>query len=487
MKGSESGRDKVAHAKGFQQFGAVLPPTTIPNKESGILFSKILVADRGEIALRVIRACKELGIDTVAVHSEADANSLHVKFADEDVCIGPAKGEKSYRNITNIISAAEITNADAIHPGYGPLAENSHFAEVCQSCGIKFIGPSPETISKMGDKALAKRFMKKIKVPVIPGSEGPLENLDMAIQEARQIGYPVMLKAVAGGGGRGMRLARDEEELKREWHLVKSEAQAAFSNSDIYLEKYLEMPRHIEIQVLGDESGNVVRFPERECSIQRRHQKLIEESPSVAVNPSLRQKIGDAALSGAQALHYCSAGTIEFLLDREGKFYFIEMNTRIQVEHPVTEMVCGIDIVKEQTKIAQGERLSVEQNDISLSGWAIECRLNAEDPFRNFMPTPGTIQNLNLPGGPGIRVDTHIYAGYKISPYYDSLLAKVIAHGKDRDEAILRMKRCLEETVIDGVTTTLPFHLRVLDNPNFREGKIYVESAISYLSFDSKQ
>ncbi len=434
-------------------------------------FSKILVADRGEIALRVIRACKEMGIPTVAVHSEADANSLHIGFADEDVCIGPPQGEQSYRNIPRVLSAAEVTNADAIHPGYGPLAENADFAEICATCGITFIGPSPEAIRDMGDKAVARETMARAGVSVSPGS-GPLADVEEARQAALRAGYPVRLKAVAGGGGRGMRTVQGEEELARAWELAHAEAEAAFTSGTLYLEKEIVSPRHVEIQVLGDQHGRIVHLGERECSIQRRHQKLVEESPSTAVDADLRRRMGEAATAGARAARYAGAGTVEFLLDASGEYYFLEMNTRIQVEHPVTEMVTGLDLVKAQIRIAQGEALELSQEQVVSSGHAIECRINAEDPDHNFRPSPGTVATFNLPGGPGIRIDTHVYSGYRVPSQYDSLLAKVIAHGATRQEAIARMTRALQEFVVEGVPTTIPFHLRAMESADFGNGHI---------------
>ncbi|MFH1007598.1 MAG: acetyl-CoA carboxylase biotin carboxylase subunit [Candidatus Latescibacterota bacterium] len=443
------------------------------------MFKKILIADRGEIALRVIRACKEMGIQTVAVHSEADNNSLHLRLADEDVCIGPAPSAFSYRNIPSIISAAEITDSQAIHPGYGPLAENALFAEMCEASGFVFIGPTPETLAQIGDKAAARKMMVEAGVPVIPGSEEVLQNLDMARETARTIGYPVILKAAAGGGGRGMRIARGPEELDQAWQMATSEANAAFTHGGLYLEHYLEKPHHVEIQILADRFGKVIHLGERECSIQRRHQKLIEESPSPVVSQVLRAEICRAAVHGAEHVGYQNAGTVEFLLDGNGNFYFMEMNTRIQVEHPVTEMVSGFDIVKEQIRIAFGEAIQPNQEDIKISGHAIECRINAEDPFRNFTPNAGTITSFHMPGGPGIRVDTHAYGGYRIPPHYDSLLAKLIAHGRTREEAIAKMQRALEEFLIEGVQTTIPFHRAVMEDETFRNGKIdtsYIET-----------
>ncbi len=443
------------------------------------MFKKILIANRGEIALRVIRACKELGIATVAVHSEADANSLHVRFADEDVCIGPGPSTQSYLNIPQIISAAELTDADAIHPGYGFLAENAYFAEVCESCNIKFIGPSAEMIRQMGDKAFARRSMAEAGVPIIPGSQDVVENIKTAREVAKEVGYPLLLKAAAGGGGRGIRLVREEKELADAFRMAKAEAQANFGNPALYIERYIEKPRHVEIQILADQFGNVVHLGERDCSIQRRHQKLVEESPSPAVDEQLRQKMGEAAVKGAKSIGYQSAGTVEFLLTPDGEFYFMEMNTRIQVEHPVTEMVVGIDLVKEQIRLATGEKIRWQQKQIRLSGHAIECRINAEDPQRDFAPCPGTIVGLHIPGGPEVRIDTHLYVPYRIPPFYDSLLAKVITHGETRQEAITRMQRVLEELIIEGVPTTIPLHQKIMKDPSFREGWVdttYIEA-----------
>jgi len=436
------------------------------------LIRKVLIANRGEIALRIIRACKELGIQTVAVYSEADAESLPVRFADEAVCIGPGPSHESYMNIPRLIAAAEVTNADAIHPGYGFLAESARFAEICESCDIIFIGPTPESIARMGDKAFAKKTMREAGVPVIPGSEGTLRDAKHAREVAEQVGYPVILKAAAGGGGRGMRIVRDRRELEQAFLTASSEAQAAFGNPDLYLEKYFDRPRHIEIQVLGDGQGNVVTLGERECSIQRKHQKLVEEAPSPVVTAELRRQMEEAARRGASAVNYRSAGTIEFLLDQDGNFYFMEMNTRIQVEHPVTEMITGLDLIKEQILIASGGAVSHAAWDHKIQGHAIECRINAEDPERGFRPSPGRVESLHLPGGPGIRIDSHIYAQYVIPPFYDSLIAKIIAYGRDRNEAIQRMQRALEEFIIEGVKTTIPLHQQILANEDFRAGRI---------------
>jgi len=434
------------------------------------MFNKILIANRGEIALRIIRACKELNIATVAVYSEADADSLHVRFADQAVCIGPSASAKSYLNIPQVISAAEVTNAEAIHPGYGFLAENAHFAEVCLACGIQFIGPLPEMITKMGDKALAKETMRQAGVPVIPGSAGMIPSIEEADKIAREIGFPVILKAAAGGGGRGMRVVRDPAEMSNAFNTAQAEAQSAFANPALYMERYFENPRHIEVQILGDQHGNVISLGERECSIQRKHQKLIEESPSPVVTERQRRAITAAAVKGARRVGYNSAGTIEFLLDDKGRFYFMEMNTRIQVEHPVTEAVMGLDLIKEQIRSAAGAELAGRIKFFKLRGHAIECRINAEDPDHDFRPSPGKITTFHLPGGMGVRVDTHAYTGYRIPAFYDSLIAKVITHGATREEAIVRMERALDEFVIEGILTTIPLHQRILRHPNFRKG-----------------
>jgi acetyl-CoA carboxylase, biotin carboxylase subunit len=432
------------------------------------MFSKILIANRGEIALRVIRACKELGIKTVAVYSVADKESLHVKFADEAVCIGAPPSNKSYLNIPNIIAASEITNADAIHPGYGFLSENADFSKICENYGIKFIGASPGMINAMGDKASAKATMKKAGVPTIPGSDGLVPSLEEGLKCANKIKYPIILKATAGGGGRGMRIVRNDQEFEKAWKDAKTEAGAAFGNDGLYLEKYIEEPRHIEIQVLGDGKGKVVHLSERDCSIQRRHQKLVEETPSPVITERLRNKMGEAAIKGAKAIKYEGAGTIEFLVDKHGDFYFMEMNTRIQVEHPVTEEVTGVDLVKEQIRIAAG--LPFINKSFTPAKHSIECRINAEDAGNGFRPSPGKITNFHLPGGNGVRVDTHCYTGYTIPPNYDSMIAKVIVSAPTRIEAIDRMKRALEEFVIEGVKTTIPFHIRLMNNAQFRNG-----------------
>jgi acetyl-CoA carboxylase biotin carboxylase subunit len=435
------------------------------------MFKKILIANRGEIALRIIYACRELGIKTVAVFSEADENSLHVRFADEDVCIGPPRSADSYLSVPAIISAAEITGADAIHPGYGFLSESAYLAEVCEACHIKFIGPSPNVIRLLGDKARARRAMRKAGVPILPGSEGPVDSEEKALKIARDLGLPVIIKAVAGGGGRGMRVIRDLKELSKALKTAQREAEAAFGVGDVYIEKYVEHPRHIEFQVLGDHHGAVIHLGERECSIQRRHQKLLEEGPSVAVTDKMRRKLGGAVVDAARAVQYTNAGTFEFLLDDKQNFYFLEVNTRVQVEHPVTEFVTGVDIVKEQIRIAAGERLSVKQGDITFTGHAIECRVNAEDP-ETFAPSPGVIHAFSVPGGPGVRVDTFAHSECTVSPYYDSMIAKIIVHGRDRQEAIARMRRTLEMTVIDGIKTSIPLHLKILADKDFVAGRL---------------
>jgi acetyl-CoA carboxylase biotin carboxylase subunit len=435
------------------------------------MFKKILVANRGEIALRIIFACRELGIRTVAVYSQADENSLHVRFADEDICIGPPRSADSYLNVPAIISAAEITGADAIHPGYGFLSESAYLAEVCEACHIRFIGPDPGVIRLLGDKAKARRAMKKAGVPMLPGSDGPVDSEEAATRVARDIGYPVIIKAVAGGGGRGMRIVKEAKEIGHAFRTAQREAEAAFGVGDVYIEKYLELPRHIEYQILADHHGNVVHLGERECSIQRRHQKLIEESPSIAVSDKVRRKMGATVVDAARAVQYTNAGTFEFLMDAKGSFYFMEVNTRVQVEHPVTEWVTGIDIVKEQIRVAAGERLSFKQSDVSFTGHAIECRINAEDPV-TFVPSPGTIHAFSIPGGPGVRVDTAAHAECTIPPYYDSMIAKIIVHGRDRQEAIARMKRTLEMSVVEGIRTSIPLHLRILNDPDFVAGRM---------------
>jgi acetyl-CoA carboxylase biotin carboxylase subunit len=435
------------------------------------VFKKILIANRGEVALRIIFACRELGIKTVAVYSEADEHSLHVRFADEDVCIGPARSADSYLNVPAVISAAEITGADAIHPGYGFLSESAYLAEVCEACHIKFIGPDPQVIRLMGDKARARRVMKKAGVPILPGSDDPIDTEDKALKFAKEIGYPVIVKATAGGGGRGMRVVRAAGELSHAVKAAQREAEAAFGVGELYLEKYVESPRHIEFQIVGDHHGSVVHLGERECSIQRRHQKLIEESPSPALSEKMRRKMGGIVIDAAKAVQYTNAGTFEFLMDPDGRFYFMEANTRLQVEHPVTEMVTGVDIVKEQIRIAAGERLSFKQSEVTFTGHSIECRINAEDP-ETFVPSPGVIHVFSVPGGPGVRVETLAHSDCTISPYYDSMIAKIIVHGRDRQEAIARMRRTLEMTVIEGIKTSIPLHLRILSDPEFVAGKL---------------
>ena len=436
------------------------------------MFDKILIANRGEIALRIIRACRELGIRTVAVYSEADRDSLHVRFADEDICIGPPDPSDSYLNVPRIISAAEITDADAIHPGYGFLAEMAHFAQICASCNIAFIGPSPETIANGGDKSEARRTMSKHNIPVIPGSDGVVKSPDEAVQLARKIGYPVILKAAAGGGGRGMRVAHTDLSLSQAFATAQAEAEGAFGNPHLYLEKYLDRPRHIEFQILADSHGNIIHLGERECSLQRRHQKILEEAPSPIMDERLRKQMGAAAVNAAKAVDYRNAGTVEFLVDANRQFYFMEMNARIQVEHPVTEQVTGIDLVKEQIAIAAAEPLRYRQRDIKIRGHAIECRINAEDPSREFLPSCGRISALHIPGGPGIRVDTHIYAEYQVPPYYDSMLAKLIAWGATREEAAVRMRRALHEMVVEGVANNISFHETLLESQEFRSGQV---------------
>ena len=447
------------------------------------MFKKILIANRGEIAVRVIRAAKELGIRTVAVYSEADHDALHVKIADESYCIGPAAPNQSYLNIPSIISVAEVAGAEAIHPGYGFLAENSKFAEICEANKIVFIGPHPGAMDKMGDKATARKTVTKAHVPTVPGSDGTISDEQEAKKVADRIGYPVIIKATAGGGGRGMRVVFDPNEFVHLMRTARAEAGAAFGNPEIYVEKFIEEPRHIEVQILADKHGNTIYLGERDCSIQRRHQKLVEESLSPAIDERTRKHLGEAAVRAAKAVGYYSAGTIEFLFDKHGKFYFMEMNTRVQVEHPVTEMITSIDIIKEQIRIAAGEKLEVHQGDVRFRGHAIECRINAEDHTRNFMPSPGLIKAYHAPGGPGIRVDSHAFTGYMIQPHYDSLVAKLIAWGKDRTEAIQRMERALDEFVIDGIHTTIPFHLKVLRNEAFRRGDVNTKFIEEHFGF----
>jgi acetyl-CoA carboxylase biotin carboxylase subunit len=436
------------------------------------MIKKLLIANRGEIAVRIIRACKELGIETVAVYSEADKDALHVQLADEAYCIGPTASKDSYLNFTNIVSVAKLTNTDAIHPGYGFLAENADFAELCKECNITFVGPSPEAISKMGTKDIARETMRKAGVPIVPGSQGIIENIEEAMEIAEKIGFPVIIKATAGGGGKGIRVARDEQELKKGIQITQQEAATAFGNPGVYLEKYIEDFRHVEIQVLADNHGNVIHLGERDCTIQRRLQKLLEETPSPALTEEIRKKMGEAAVKAAKAVNYSGAGTVEFIFDyHSGEFYFMEMNTRIQVEHPVTELVTGIDLIKEQIKVASNEVLSYKQEDVTFNGWAIECRINAENPEKNFMPSPGKINMYLPPGGFGVRVDSAVYSGYTIPPFYDSMIAKLITYGATREEAIARMKRALNEFVIDGVYTTIPFHLKLLEHEKFVSGE----------------
>jgi len=435
------------------------------------LFDKILIANRGEIALRIIRACRELGIKTVAVYSEADRDSLHVRFADEDVCIGPPPALQSYLDAKRIISAAEIANADAIHPGYGFLAENAEFADMCHTCGLTFIGPTPSMIRRMGDKGMAKQMMKEAGIPVIPGSEGVIDTVDEAISVSAEIGYPVLVKAVAGGGGRGMRLCRDETELRANFGTAKAEAEVAFGNPNVYLEKVILNPHHVEIQLMGDSFGNIVHFGERDCTVQRRHQKLIEETPSPVLTPELRAIMGRTAVRGASTINYLGAGTMEFLVDKDKNFYFMEMNTRIQVEHPITEEATDTDLVKEQIKMAAGEKLGYHQEDIILRWHAMECRINAEDPTADFRPGPGEIKSFHVPGGHGVRVDTAAYGRYIIPPFYDSMIAKLIVRAQSRREAIEKMKYALDEFVIEGVPTTIDYHKRILSHPDFISGE----------------
>ena len=445
-------------------------------------FDKILIANRGEIALRILHTCAEMGIATVAVHSTIDRQALHVQLADESVCIGPPPSGKSYLNIPNIIAAALTRNATAIHPGYGFLAENARFVEICNDHKLTFIGPSSEAMLAMGDKSTAKKTMQKARVPTVPGSNGLLRDEEEAKALADEIGYPIMIKATAGGGGRGMRLVRDRGDLVRMFQAAQGEAEAAFGNGGVYLEKFVECPRHIEFQIIADSHGNVVHLGERDCSIQRRHQKLLEEAPSAVLSPQLRQKMGDAAVRAAKSIGYVGAGTVEFLLDKSGDFYFMEMNTRIQVEHPVTEAIVGIDLIAEQIRVAQGEKLRFTQEQIKLTGHAIECRINAEDPNHNFRPHPGRISAYLPPGGPGVRMDSHVYTDYEIPPYYDSLIGKLIVWGEDRDTAIARMKRALRECAITGVPTTIEFHQKILEVPAFVSGEIYTNFIAEHLS-----
>lgn len=446
------------------------------------MIQKILIANRGEIALRIIRACRELGIKTLAVYSEADVQSLHVQLADEAICIGGPRSADSYMRADRIISAAEIGDVDAIHPGYGFLSENSKFAEQCESCNIRFIGPKSQTIRIMGDKAVAKQTVRKVGVPTVPGSEGPIDSEAEAMKVARKIGYPIIIKAVAGGGGRGMRIAHNDVSFAKEFHVARAEAEKVFNNGSVYIEKFIQNPRHIEFQILADSHGHVVHLGERDCSVQRRHQKLIEESPSPFLSADLRKKMGKMAVRAAEAAEYENAGTIEFIVDSKGQFYFIEMNTRVQVEHTVTEEVTGVDIIKEQIWIAAGEKLHFDQKDIEFRGHAIECRINAEDPARNFIPSPGTIGLYYAPGGHGVRVDSHAYSGYTIPPYYDSMIGKLVAHGDNRKMALERMYRALSEYLIRGIETTIPLHKAILSDPMFIAGKAttgYLEEFLS--------
>nr|BAA12569.1 YqhX [Bacillus subtilis] len=445
------------------------------------MIKKLLIANRGEIAVRIIRACRELGIETVAVYSEADKDALHVQMADEAFCIGPKASKDSYLNVTNIVSVAKLTGTDAIHPGYGFLAENADFAELCEEVNVTFVGPSPDAISKMGTKDVARETMKQAGVPIVPGSQGIIENVEEAVSLANEIGYPVIIKATAGGGGKGIRVARTEEELINGIKITQQEAATAFRNPGVYIEKYIEDFRHVEIQVLADNYGNTIHLGERDCSIQRRLQKLLEESPSPALDSEIREQMGDAAVKAAKAVGYTGAGTVEFIYDyNEQRYYFMEMNTRIQVEHPVTEMVTGTDLIKEQIKVASGMELSLKQEDVEFEGWAIECRINAENPSKNFMPSPGEIKMYLPPGGLGVRVDSAAYPGYSIPPYYDSMIAKVITYGKTRDEAIARMKRALSEFVIEGIETTIPFHLKLLEHETFVSGEFNTKFLETY-------
>ena len=450
------------------------------------MFKKVLIANRGEIALRIIRACHELGVETVAVYSEADRESLHVRFADEDVCIGPAPATESYLNIPRIIAAAEVTGVEAIHPGYGFLAENAEFSEICARADIAFIGPTPDQIRSMGDKATARATMMKIGVPTVPGSEGIIDTVEEALPVAEEIGFPIMVKASAGGGGKGMRLALSMEEFPGLFTAAQNEGRAAFGNPDVYLERAIIKPRHVEIQVFGDAHGRVVHFGERDCSIQRRHQKLVEEAPSPAMTPELRAEMGEAAVRAAKAIDYVGAGTVEFLLDQSGEFFFMEMNTRIQVEHPVTEVTTGIDLLKEQIRVAAGEHLLVPDS-VEHRVHAIEFRINAEDPDRNFAPSPGTITTFHPPGGPGVRLDTHIYTGYRVPPYYDSLLAKLIVSGNTREEAIVRARHVLDHTIIEGIPTTIPFLRRIVDDEAFVRGEVDTSFVAQMMAEDTSK
>ena len=451
------------------------------------MIRKILIANRGEIAVRIIRACKEMGIETVAIYSEVDADALHVQMADEAYCIGPKSSKESYLNMANIISVATLTGCDAIHPGYGFLAENENFAALVKECQMEFIGPSPEAIARMGAKDVARETMKQAGIPIVPGTDKIIEDLDEALNIVEKIGYPVIIKATAGGGGKGIRVARNEEELIKGIQVTRQEAETAFGNPGVYIEKYIEDFRHVEVQILADKYGNIIHLGERDCTIQRRLQKLLEEAPSPALNEEIRQKMGEAAILAAKAVDYIGAGTVEFIYDHHNqKFYFMEMNTRIQVEHPVTEMVTGIDLIKEQIRIASGEPLSIRQEDVKMNGWAIECRINAENPEKNFLPSPGKIQMYLPPGGLGVRVDAAVYPGYTISPYYDSMISKLIVHGATREEAISRMKRALSEYVIEGIATTIPFHLRLMDHEKFVSGNFNTKFLEMYDVMEAK-
>jgi len=450
------------------------------------MFEKILIANRGEIAVRVIRACKDLGIKTVAVYSEADESCLHVKFADEALCIGPAPAKLSYLNIPAIISAAEITDVEAIHPGYGFLAEDYHFAEICKTCQIEFIGPSPENLKLMGDKLQARLTAKKAGVPIIPGSIHPIESKEEALEVAKKIGYPVVIKAVGGGGGKGMRICHNDVRLVSAYITAQREAEEAFGNKALYIEKFMSNVRHIEIQVIADKHGNAVHLGERDCTVQRRFQKLIEESPSPVISSKIRKKLGETALKLVKSINYHNAGTVEFILDEKGKFYFLEMNTRIQVEHPVTEMVTGVNLLQEQIKSASGEKLSFTQSDVKIKGWALECRINAEDPYNGFLPSPGKIEHIYLPGGYGVRIDTHVYSGYSIPPFYDSLIAKVITYGKNREEAITTMKRSLDELLLMPLKTTTPFLKEIVADSRFSKGNYFTDFIGEFLQKEEK-
>ncbi|MGY3714194.1 acetyl-CoA carboxylase biotin carboxylase subunit [Sutcliffiella cohnii] len=450
------------------------------------MIKKLLIANRGEIAVRIIRACRELGIETVSIFSEADREALHVQLADEAYCVGPTSSKDSYLNFTNIISVAKLTESDAIHPGYGFLAENADFAELCRECNITFVGPSPEAITKMGTKDIARETMREANVPIVPGSQGVIESVENGVKIAEEIGYPVIIKATAGGGGKGIRVARDREELKKGISITQQEAATAFGNPGVYIEKYIEDFRHVEIQVLADNFGNTIHLGERDCSIQRRLQKLVEETPSPVIDPEMRAEMGEAAVKAAKAVDYSGAGTIEFIYDYQNrKFYFMEMNTRIQVEHPVTEMVTGVDLIKEQIRVASGEKLSLTQEDVTFNGWAFECRINAENPEKNFMPSPGKIDMYLPPGGFGVRVDSAVYPGYVIPPYYDSMVAKLITYGATREEAIAKMKRALSEFVIEGVHTTVPFHLKLMDHEVFKDGNFNTKFLEKYKVMES--